>query len=326
VNASTSSGAQQFDPAEVPVRLTIALPVYNGENFVEHALESILAQTYHDFELVISDNGSTDRTQEICEKYARADARIRYFRYDVNRGAGWNYENARALARGTDFFKWSAHDDVIAPTFVARCIQALDNDPGAVLAFSGVAAIDADGEVTRLKHRQVEALAERASLRFGNIVGTNANPDAVFGVMRVAALAHTRGQGDYVASDRVLLAELALQGRFYEVPEVLLFNRDHPSRSVRITGGNFHKLSAWFAPEKREQFAPYLRLWSEYARAAWSAPLPRRERIACLLRLPLFLRREGRRLLGDFRFLTGRVLRSWRRPSGDVAPVGHPKP
>jgi glycosyltransferase involved in cell wall biosynthesis len=313
-------------PEPAPVRVTIALPVYNGENFIEAAIDSILRQTYREFELLISDNGSADRTREICQRYAAQDGRIRYFRSDVNRGAGWNYENARALARGTDYFKWAAHDDIIAPTFLERCVAALDADPGAVLAFSGVAAIDSDGEVIRLKRRQVEALRPSPSERFRGVICTDADPEAVFGLMRVDALTHTRGQGDYVASDRVLLAELALQGTFHEVPEVLLFNRDHPSRSVRITGGDFRQLTSWFAPDKPEQFMPNWRLWREYAHAARHAPISLAERIRCILVLPTFLRGHGKKLVGDTRFFARRLFRPWRKPSGRAAIGAAPTP
>jgi len=311
---------QNEDASELPpVRVTVALPVYNGENFVERAIESILGQTYSEFELLISDNGSIDRTQEICQRYAAQDSRVRYLRNDVNRGAGWNYENARAKARGSDYFKWAAHDDIIAPTFLERCVAALDTDPEAVLAFSGVAAIDADGELIRLKKRQVEATSPVPSHRFRGVVRSNADPEAVFGLMRVSALAHTRGQGDYVASDRVLLAELAIQGTFHEVPEVLLFNRDHPSRSVRITAGDFRKLTSWFAPNKPEQFMPNWRLWREYAHAARFAPVSAAERARCLVVLPAFLRGHAKMLVGDLRFFALRLLRPWRQPSGGPA-------
>src|SRR3954466_15516788 len=115
------------------------MPVYNGENFIEPGIRSILAQTYEEFDLVISDNGSKDRTEEIVRCFVAEDSRVRYFRCDVNRGAGWNYEHVRSLGAGTEFYKWSAHDDVIAPTYLERCIGALDERPDATLAFSGVA-------------------------------------------------------------------------------------------------------------------------------------------------------------------------------------------
>ncbi len=140
----------------------------------------------------------------------------------------------------------------------------------------------------------------------------------------MSALAHTRGQGDYVASDRVLLAELAVQGTFHEVPEVLLFNRDHPTRSVRITGGDFRKLTSWFAPDKPEQFMPNWRLWREHAHAARHAPISLAERIRCFVLLPTFLRGHGKMLIGDARFLARRVFRPWRTPSRE--PIAPPAP
>src|SRR5688572_10868700 len=97
-------------------RVSIGLPVYNGENYLAEAIDSILAQTFEDFELIISDNASTDRTQEICEAYAAKDGRIRYYRSEVNKGSAWNFNRVFELARG-EYFKWAAHDDYIAPEY-----------------------------------------------------------------------------------------------------------------------------------------------------------------------------------------------------------------
>lgn len=289
------------------MRVSIGMPVYNGENFLADAVTSILGQTFADFELVISDNGSTDSTAEICRGIAERDGRVRYVRHDTNRGAGWNYEHVRSLALGTEYFKWAAHDDVLAPTFLERCVDALDADPSAMLAFSGVAAIDEGGALTRLKHRQVHATGSTPHRRFRQVVMSDANCEAVFGVIRCSALANTRGQGDYIASDRVLLAELAVQGRFVEVPEVLFFNREHRSRSVEVTGGDLRQLSSWFAPQKRGQRFPYWRVWREYAAAASRSPLPAPGRLRCSLQLPWFVPRYARRLAGDFRFALRRA-------------------
>lgn len=299
-------------------RLSIGLPVFNGENFLDAALESILSQTFGDFELVISDNGSTDATPEICRRVAARDSRVRYVRYDENRGAGWNFEHVRSLAQSTDLYKWAAHDDVLAPTFLERCVAALDAAPGATVAFTGVAAIDEHGDPTRLKHRQVHPTAGSAHRRFRQVVMSDANCEAMFGVMRVGALVKTRGQGDYIASDRVLLAELALEGPFVEVPEVLFFNRDHATRSVRVTGGDFRRLTAWFAPQKAEQFFPYWRLWREYAAAARRSKLAGRERVVLYAGLPWFLPRHAKRLAGDVVFALRRSLRPWRARSDVV--------
>ena len=112
-------------------KVSLGLPVYNGENFIAQAIESILAQTFTDFELIITDNGSTDRTPKICEAYAARDRRVAYSRNPENLGAAPNFNRAFALSSGR-YFKWVAHDDLIAPEFLARCVKVLDNDPSVV--------------------------------------------------------------------------------------------------------------------------------------------------------------------------------------------------
>src|SRR5690348_17890875 len=87
-------------------KVAIGMPVWNGEKFVSEAIESILGQTYGDFELVISDNASTDATAEICRGYAKQDTRIRYFRQTKNIGAGPNHHEVFRLSAGR-YFKWA---------------------------------------------------------------------------------------------------------------------------------------------------------------------------------------------------------------------------
>jgi glycosyltransferase involved in cell wall biosynthesis len=295
-------------------RLAIGLPVYNGENYLVDALKSIVDQTYADFELFISDNGSTDSTSEICRELADRDPRVRYVRHDVNRGAAWNYEHAREVAAGTELFKWAAHDDVMAPTFIERCVEALDHHPEAVLAFSGVAAIGPDGVVTRIKHRMVHPSGPTPAKRFRQVVIARANCTAVFGVMRRDALDRTRGHGAYVGADHVLLAELALQGYFHEVPEVLFFNREHPLKSTMAVLDS-RKRTAWFTGDTRAQMMPFWRLWREYLNAARLASLDEQERRAAYLQLPWYLPRFGGRLVGDLGFAARQLVASRRDPS-----------
>ena len=111
-------------------RVTLGVPVFNGGPFLPETLDSLLNQTFSDLEVVISDNASTDRTEEICRAYAARDPRVRYYRNDVNRGAAWNHNRVFELARG-EFFKWSAADDLCAPEFLTLCVAALDRDPAA---------------------------------------------------------------------------------------------------------------------------------------------------------------------------------------------------
>ena len=79
-------------------RVSIGLPVYNGEVYLSGALDTLLGQTFTDLELIISDNASTDRTPEICRSYAARDHRVRYIRHEVNRGVPWNHNFALGQA------------------------------------------------------------------------------------------------------------------------------------------------------------------------------------------------------------------------------------
>ena len=137
-----------------PPPVTIGMPVYNGARFLAETLESILAQTFGDFELMITDNASSDATPDICRHYA-ADLRIRYYRHPKNLGAAVNYTSCfeRSLS---PFFKWAAHDDPWAPDLLEGCMTALTNHPDAVLAFARTLSIDADGR-QRLCHAGTDA-------------------------------------------------------------------------------------------------------------------------------------------------------------------------
>src|SRR5215469_10542482 len=128
-------------------RLSIGLPVYNGERYLAESIEALLGQTYTDFELVISDNASTDSTGDICRRYEKEDSRVRYFRQPRNIGLAPNHNYVVEQARG-ELFKWAANDDLYARDLVERCVAALDEHPDVVLAHSWTARIDTSGTLT----------------------------------------------------------------------------------------------------------------------------------------------------------------------------------
>ena len=132
-------------PRKPVPKLSIGLPVYNAEQLLPQALDHILAQTFKDFELVICDNASTDRTSRICRDYAGRDARIRYVRNDRNLGANPNYNRTYELS-AAPLFKWAAHDDLYQRTYLENCVRILDDDPTVVLAHSGTTFIGDDGQ------------------------------------------------------------------------------------------------------------------------------------------------------------------------------------
>ena len=281
-------------PDKVP-RVSIGMPVYNGENFLEQALDSLLAQTFGDFELIISDNGSTDRTEQICRNYAARDNRIRYFRYETNRGASWNFNHVFSLARG-EYFKWAAHDDVCAPDFLEACVSALDRDPGVVLCFSRMQLVDGEGRPMQNYQTPITLLGSpRPYHRFrGTIRQQHHCCYEVFGLAHTAVLRQTSLLGNYIGSDLMLLAELALRGRFHEIPAYLFFNRDHPARSIRAH--SIHDRSVWFDPKVKRKFIfPRWRWLWEYSRTVPHSELDRGERIHCYAQLVLWV---GRHTLG----------------------------
>src|SRR5215472_17867412 len=130
-------------------RLSVGLPVYNGENYLAESIDALLGQSYEDFELVISDNASTDGTAGICHRYARQDSRVRYIRQPSNIGAAPNHNFLIDQARG-ELFKMASHDDLYARDLLQRCIDALDEYPQVVLAHSWSAVIDEEGKITEL--------------------------------------------------------------------------------------------------------------------------------------------------------------------------------
>jgi glycosyltransferase involved in cell wall biosynthesis len=211
-------------------KVSIGLPVYNGENYIAQAIDSVLIQTYTDFELVICDNGSTDRTEEICRRQAEADPRIRYHRNSENLGASANFRRTFELATG-EYFRWLAHDDVLAPQYLDRCVAALDREPDAILAQPLVGIIDARGVIKSIGDDGLQpASSPRVSERFAALVRHPRYCWEVFGLIRRDILAKTGLLAPFSCSDVVLGIELGLLGRFVLVPEPLFLNRDHPER------------------------------------------------------------------------------------------------
>lgn len=260
--------------------VTIGLPVFNAEEFIDQALDSILGQTFGDFEVIVSDNFSTDRTGEIARSYAERDGRIIYRRNRTNIGGSRNFNLVFPISRGT-YFKWAANDDVLAPTYLEKCVNALESDPGLVLAHSKTARIDRNGEVTGDYDFEMRLDSPRPSERFADLVLVKHFCTLIFGVFRKDVLERTPLMGLYIGSDRNLLAEVGLHGRIHEVPEQLFFRRDHPNTSLR-TIPNYRDRLAWFDPEKAGKFTlPYWRNGFEYLKSISRVHLPPSEKASC---------------------------------------------
>jgi glycosyltransferase involved in cell wall biosynthesis len=266
-------------------RVSIGMPVRNGEPFLEQAVDSILAQTFTDFELVVADNASTDSTARICTEYAGRDPRVRYVRHDVDIGAAANFRHVFELSRAP-YFKWAAHDDAIAPEFLERCVAVLDADPSIVVCQTLVRIIDAAGRVVGDDDTQVpRAGSWQPHERFADLVRYDYCCYEVLGLIRSSVLRQTRLIADFIASDRSLRAELGLRGRYHEVPELLFLSRDHAGRSTRAMPQH-HQRGAWWTPSLAGRHVlPHWRILGEYVATIWRVPLSPQERLRCHLAL-----------------------------------------
>lgn len=262
-------------------RVSIGLPVYNGEKYLREAVDSILGQTFADFELIISDNGSTDATPDLCCEYAAADHRVRLELHQNNRGAAWNYNRVFYLSKGA-FFKWAPHDDVISPDYLQRCMEHLEDHPGAVLCYPRTRFIDEHGAEKELYKDGLHLLSTDPVERFGQVLFRKAKKcNPVLGLIRSSALVRTDCIGHFNASDQVLLAHLALLGEFHEVPGATMFRRDHPAASLRANK-SAQEVAAWFDPARhRKIVVPALRLGFEYLRCIGITNLSVVERVSC---------------------------------------------
>ena len=261
--------------------VTIGIPVYNGERYLEEAIRSVLSQTREELELVISDNASTDGTAEICSDYARKDPRVRCLRNPSNLGAAPNYNIVFEQARGR-FFKWLAHDDRMTPTYVAKTTRVLETRPDAVLCNSVVAYIDGQGNPIGLYDSQLgKADALTPSLRLAAMVLRSHSCIDFFGMFRKSALQGSLLHGSFHGADRALLAQMALRGRMIQIPAPLVQMREHESRYTRKQGRASDRAS-WHDTRVRHRIHfPTWRLYREYLQMVYTARLEPGERLRC---------------------------------------------
>lgn len=279
-------------------RVTIGLPVFNGANYLSQAIESILSQSFGDFELVISDNASVDATEEICRQFALRDRRIHYLRQPDNVGAARNYNLLFAYGEGP-YFKWAAHDDILHPRFLEVAVEALDRHPEVVLASPASALIDELGEPLRLSPERDGMIdlsgicwpcvpennpglfAPDPTLRFEAVMLKMVMCVEVFGLMRRSAVKRTSLHGNFGGSDKVLLAQMALLGPFWLGSEVLFYRRCHAKQFSASTSGSYR--ATWFSGQKESILRQQLKLFGAYCRTPTMYELNFRQRSRCFL-------------------------------------------
>jgi len=286
--------------------VSIGMPVYNGEDLLSETLDSILAQTFANFEVVISDNASTDATPQICRAYSRRDQRIRYERADLGISIPNNFKRAFHLSHG-QYFKWHAHDDLLHPEFLSHCVTILNGDPTTLVVGTRYGLIETDGSAVPFDAKLgkfVTSYGEKISVpgragtdalasgdrltRFRSMLFDVRGADEgkyIFGLIRSEALAATRLNEGYIGGDKVLLARLSLVGRFTEVTDELFFRRYHPGHVAGAEGDTWlgHiRLAKKLEPDRPLTPFPLARQVSGYLRAISDANITRAEKVRCV--------------------------------------------
>jgi glycosyltransferase involved in cell wall biosynthesis len=301
--------------------VSIGLFVYNGESFLPKSLDSLLGQTFHDFELIISDNASTDRTEGICRAYAARDHRIRYYRNEKNMGAGWNTRRVCELATGK-YFKLAAHDDMIEPDFLRLCLDALEADESLVLAHSLTRVIDENGQFIENYDDGLRTNSPNPVERARDLILRGHRCYPIFGVIRLDALHKLPPMGSYAHSDRVVLLRLGLLGRFYEIPQYLFVSTRHSGQSVwtmpertkvkgfRLTRrhGTLPALE-WWDPSKARKIAfPEWNAAKEFLLSVAHSPLDLWQRLRCYGLVVRWMLKYHRRMAKDLLIAADQVL------------------
>ncbi len=291
-------------------RVSIGLAVYNGENYLEKSVESILSQTYTDLELIICDNASTDRTEEICRAFAERDPRVRYHRNETNIGGANNHNLTFELAQG-EFFRWAAHDDICGPELIAKCVDVLDNHPEVVLCYTQVVNIDEYGNNMGTTTRN-NGDSPKSYERFAAIASSQDYCEETYGVIRADIFGKTALQQNYTGSDRTLMCEVSLYGQFYEIQEPLFFKRFHPGNVYQ----DWRSRMAWFDPNIGGKLVfPFWIQFFDYFKTIHRVPLPKYDKFRCYLFMGKWLLINGKKMLKDILYAINMLLHTpkWRK-------------
>ena len=250
------------------------MPVYNGEPYLGEAIESVLAQTCGDFELIIADNASTDATADICEGYSQLDSRIRYVRNETNIGAARNYNLTFELAE-SEYFRWHNADDLIEPHLHEVCLAELESHPELVLAAGTTTLIDDDGRVLENYrdnlHLMDDHLVQRLQRYFKQVGLTN----VIYGLMRSSAMERTPlfGKGNIPAADIRFMAILCLHGKFKVMEEPLFYRRMHDQSSSADRSDHTKQATFW-SGEKNSFSRATWKIHASYWHAVLNLDIP----------------------------------------------------
>jgi glycosyltransferase involved in cell wall biosynthesis len=308
--------------------VSIGLPVYNSEKFIGRAIDSALSQTLEAHELVISDNASTDHTEEICRGFASKDGRIRYFRNTENVGIALNFAKTVHASRGI-YFKWLASDDFMSPLFLERCVKLFDAQPSLSIATGRMLFADENSEILKAdllgSNRTAygekliwvepppELFSDRPSVRYSGALSSarfNLFAALYYGLVPGDLMRSVRPVGFHIGAEKTFLLQLLLRGRVGFIEEDLHFRGMHPDH---FGASNRPKMLRGLNPNEQRKIAlSAFDQLAAYVRVIQEAPISNSEKTRCLvhvvsraLSLPIF-RNVFRRGPNNYLGLTGR--------------------
>lgn len=268
--------------ADTAPLVTIGMPVYNAAQDMMAAVEDFLSQTFTDFELVLSDNDSSDDTGALCEALARRDARVRYFRQEKNVGIVENQNTLFRLATGR-YFKWASSNDRCDPTFVAKCIDVLERHDDVVLCYPRTLIIDGEDRVLEEFEDNLHLMQDESAERFIRTLALGLN-NPFNGVFRRQALLSGMPMGQDFGCDLTMLSKLALDGKIYELPEFLFRRRldDASWTKLRLEKGDAESEDYLFGRDGTRASQDFQTLKRHYRliRAVCEARLPWPDKVA----------------------------------------------
>jgi glycosyltransferase involved in cell wall biosynthesis len=258
-------------------RISVGMPVYNREKYLPTAIEAHLNQTNGDFELIITDNASTDHSEEICRGYAARDPRIQYHRNDENVGAAGNYRRCFELATG-EFFRWTPSDDSVSANLHERAIEILDRDPSVMVAYGRTKLIDGDGKIIGDFDENLHLMDDHPSKRWKGVLYNLSLGNLLYGLSRAALLRKTGLLRNYTGGDIPLIAEMSLYGKFCEIPDAFFYRRMHEEAASALK--NADEAMRVYNPNRRSRF--FAREWVHTGANILSiarAPIEAREKV-----------------------------------------------
>ena len=235
--------------------VSIGLPVYNGEDYLEDAIKSILEQSFSDFELIIGDNFSNDDTERICTKYVDLDCRVKYFRHSKNYGINFNFKYVLDKSIGK-YFMWSAFDDLPENNLLSHLVSVLEQSNEIILVTSDIQNIDYKGDSINIQKLENIRIEKAVRYKLLNTIYFFRNPTssinhAFYGLYRRDLMKNTELNYknkliSITGMEIPYLAQISLKGVICSVPFVLRKYRRHGKSYYHLENDN-KKLNYYFS-------------------------------------------------------------------------------